>query len=205
MRSFFLRMAACGLMGMVCLSCEAKGPRKADPRKMLAREIGGLLVDPEVSRDHWGIVVTAMDGASIYLLNEGQLFQPASNTKLYTTATAMALLGPETTFETRIVARGVFGGVQTLTGDLVLVGGGDANLSGREIPYVAPALRPKVEPGAAPLPEVNPLRYLEVEGGEWRCGGRRHAVSVGAVCAGLVDRRHGVGIRRAGVGIDDQR
>src|SRR5439155_4213452 len=35
------------------------------------------------------------------------------------------------------------------------------NLSGREIPYVAPALRPKPEPGAAPLPEVNPLRYLE--------------------------------------------
>jgi D-alanyl-D-alanine carboxypeptidase/D-alanyl-D-alanine-endopeptidase (penicillin-binding protein 4) len=55
----------------------------------------------------------------------------------------------------------VFGGVRTLTGDLVLVGAGDANLSGREIPYVAPALRPKPEPGAAALPEVNPLRYLE--------------------------------------------
>jgi D-alanyl-D-alanine carboxypeptidase/D-alanyl-D-alanine-endopeptidase (penicillin-binding protein 4) len=43
----------------------------------------------------------------------------------------------------------------------VLVGGGNANLSGREIPYVAPALRPKVEEGAATVPEVNPLRYLE--------------------------------------------
>ncbi len=94
-------------------------------------------------------------------LNEGQLFQPASNTKLYTTAAAMALLGPETTFETKIVAKGVFGGAQTLTGNLVLVGAGDANLSGREIPYVAPALRPKVDKGAPPLPEVNPLRYLE--------------------------------------------
>jgi len=102
-----------------------------------------------------------MDGAPIYSLNEGQLFQPASNAKLYTTAAAMALLGPTTTVETRIVAKGVFGGVETLTGDLVLVGAGDANLSGREIPYVAPALRPKPEPGAAPLPEVNPLRYLE--------------------------------------------
>jgi D-alanyl-D-alanine carboxypeptidase/D-alanyl-D-alanine-endopeptidase (penicillin-binding protein 4) len=52
-------------------------------------------------------------------------------------------------------------GATALTGDVVLVGAGDANLSGREIPYVAPALRPKVEKGAAPLPEVNPLRYLE--------------------------------------------
>src|SRR5580704_13952421 len=133
---------------------------RSGPCTKLARTIAGLLESPEVSRDHWGIAVTAMDGAPIYLLNEGQLFQPASNTKLYTTATAMALLGPTTTFETKIVARGVFGGVQTLTGDLVLVGAGDANLSGREIPYVAPALRPKVEKGAPPAPEVDPLRYL---------------------------------------------
>ena len=145
----------------VCGWCEGEGPRKADPGKVLEREIGALLADPAVSRAHWGIAVTAMDGTPIYSLNEGQFFQPASNTKLFTTAAAMALLGPETTFETKIVAKGVFGGARTLTGDLVLVGAGDANLSGREIPYVAPALRPKVGKGAPPLPEVNPLRYLE--------------------------------------------
>ena len=47
-----------------------------------------------------------------------------------------------------------------LTGDVVLVGGGDANLSGRTMPYVLPPLRPKVVPGAPPVPEVDPLRYL---------------------------------------------
>jgi D-alanyl-D-alanine carboxypeptidase/D-alanyl-D-alanine-endopeptidase (penicillin-binding protein 4) len=161
MRSFLLRMAACGLMGTMCLSgAEAKRPRKTD-RGTLGREIGALLADPAVARDHWGIAVTGMDGAPIYSLNEGQLFQPASNAKLYTTATAMALLGPTTTFETKIVALGEFGGAQTLTGDLVLVGAGDANLSGRQIPYVAPALQPKPAPGATALPEANPLRYLE--------------------------------------------
>ena len=113
-----------------------------------------------MARDHWGIAVTTTDGAPIYSLNEGQLFQPASNAKLFTTAAAMALLGPETTFETKIVARGVMDGTTALKGDLVLVGGGDANLSGREIPYVAPALRPKLEKGAPPPPEVDPLRYL---------------------------------------------
>jgi D-alanyl-D-alanine carboxypeptidase/D-alanyl-D-alanine-endopeptidase (penicillin-binding protein 4) len=162
MQNFLLRTTTWALTGMMCLSAaEAKGPRKMDRGKMLAREIGALLEGPEVSRDHWGIMVTAMDGAPIYSLNEGQLFQPASNTKLYTTSAAMALLGPKTTFETKVVGRGVFGGVATLKGDLVLVGAGDANLSGREIPYVAPNDRPKPVPGAPALPEVNPLRYLE--------------------------------------------
>ena len=134
---------------------------RSGPCTELARTIAGLLEGPAVARDHWGIAVTAMDGAPIYSLNQGQLFQPASNAKLFTTAAAMALLGPTATFETKIVARGVFGSAETLTGDLVLVGAGDANLSGREVPYVAPALRPKTAPGASVLAEVNPLRYLE--------------------------------------------
>jgi serine-type D-Ala-D-Ala carboxypeptidase/endopeptidase (penicillin-binding protein 4) len=149
-----------GCDGAVVLKAGRSGPCTE-----LARTIAGLLGEPGVVRDHWGIAVTAMDGAPIYSLNEGQLFQPASNAKLFTTAAAVALLGLDTTFETRIVAKGVMDGATdratALKGDLVLVGGGDANLSGREIPYVAPALRPKVEKGAAPLPEINPLRYLE--------------------------------------------
>ena len=133
---------------------------RSGPCTKLARKIEDLLAEPAVVRDHWGIAVTEMDGAPIYSLNEGQLFQPASNTKLFTTSAAMALLGPKTSFETKIVAKGVFGGVETLTGDLVLVGSGDANLSGREIPYVEPSERPKPEPGTPPLAEVDPLRYL---------------------------------------------
>jgi serine-type D-Ala-D-Ala carboxypeptidase/endopeptidase (penicillin-binding protein 4) len=130
------------------------GPVAAD--SALSRQIDALLADPAVSRAHWGIKVTAMDGSPIYSLNAGQLFQPASNAKLFTTAAAMALLRAGTTFETKVVARGSFDGAERLTGDLVLIGGGDANLSGRQIPYVAPALRPKPAPPAAPA-----LRYLE--------------------------------------------
>ena len=144
-----------GCAGAVVLKAGRSGPCTK-----LAEKIEELLAQPAVVRDHWGIAVTAMDGAPIYSLNEGQLFQPASNTKLFTTSAAMALLGPKTSFETKIVAKGVFGGVETLTGDLVLVGSGDANLSGREIPYVEPSERPKPEPGTPPLAEVDPLRYL---------------------------------------------
>jgi serine-type D-Ala-D-Ala carboxypeptidase/endopeptidase (penicillin-binding protein 4) len=173
MMRFFVRVAMAWILVVVgwwmpqlwaqtlSAGCDGSAVLKAAPCTELGQTIATLLSDPVVARDHWGIMVTGMDGAPIYSLNEGQLFQPASNTKLYTTSAAMALLGPKTTFETRVVAKGIFGGVQTLTGDLVLVGGGDANLSGREIPYVAPALRPKPVPGAPVVPETNPLRYLE--------------------------------------------
>jgi serine-type D-Ala-D-Ala carboxypeptidase/endopeptidase (penicillin-binding protein 4) len=143
-----------GCDGVVVLKAGRSGPCIE-----LARTIAGLLAGPGVTRDHWGIAVTGMDGSPIYSLNDGQLFQPASNAKLFTTAAAIALLGPETTFETKVVAKGVMDVTTVLKGDLVLVGGGDANLSGREIPYMAPALSPKVEKGA-PVPEVDPLRYL---------------------------------------------
>jgi D-alanyl-D-alanine carboxypeptidase/D-alanyl-D-alanine-endopeptidase (penicillin-binding protein 4) len=80
---------------------------------------------------------------------------------MFTTATALALMGPNTTFETKVIARGKFNGSANLAGDVVIVGSGDANLSGRPIPYVPPALRPKVAPGQTPPPGPPALRYLE--------------------------------------------
>jgi serine-type D-Ala-D-Ala carboxypeptidase/endopeptidase (penicillin-binding protein 4) len=124
----------------------------------LAQTVAELLEEPAVARDHWGISVVGMDGAPIYSLNEGQLFQPASNEKLFTTAAAMALLGEKATYQTKVMARGVFADGGKLTGHLVLVGNGDANLSGRVLPYVAPV------PGQKPIVEdigPPPLRYLE--------------------------------------------
>jgi D-alanyl-D-alanine carboxypeptidase/D-alanyl-D-alanine-endopeptidase (penicillin-binding protein 4) len=134
---------------------------RSGPCSDLAKQIDDVLANPAVSRAHWGIKVTAMDGSPIYSLNEGQLFQPASNTKMFTTATALAVLGANATFETKIVARGTFNGTANLAGDVVLVGSGDSNLSGRTIPYVPPAMRPKLAPGQEPPPGPPALRYLE--------------------------------------------
>jgi D-alanyl-D-alanine carboxypeptidase/D-alanyl-D-alanine-endopeptidase (penicillin-binding protein 4) len=150
-----------GCDGAVVLKAGRSGPCTA-----LAQKIAALLDDPAVARDHWGIAVTGMDGAPIYSLNEAQLFQPASNAKLYTTAAAMALLGAQTTYQTKVVGQGVFGEGGRLTGQLVLVGGGDANLSGRVLPYVAKAEMPKPAP-----PETDPLRYLEAMADEVAASG----------------------------------
>ena len=132
----------------------------------LAHTIAAMVGEPAVTRAHWGVSVEALDGAPIYALNDGQFFQPASNAKLFTTAAAMALLGPDRISETRVIVGDLSAAANEAAiqkpGNLVLVGAGDANLSGREVPYIAPAQRPKPLPGAPPAPPPDPLRYLRV-------------------------------------------
>jgi D-alanyl-D-alanine carboxypeptidase/D-alanyl-D-alanine-endopeptidase (penicillin-binding protein 4) len=54
---------------------------------------------------------------------------------LFTTALALARLGPDFTFQTRVLAGGPPDSEGRIHGDLRLVGGGDPNLSARAIPY----------------------------------------------------------------------
>src|SRR5271167_1454586 len=87
------------------------------PTTPLSKAIASILADPMLSHTHWGISVTASDGASIYKLNDGQSFEPASNAKLFTTATAFAVFSPESRFKTNVVARGTLDPDGTLHGD----------------------------------------------------------------------------------------
>jgi serine-type D-Ala-D-Ala carboxypeptidase/endopeptidase (penicillin-binding protein 4) len=121
----------------------------------LQRMVEDLLADPAVVRAHWGIDVTRMDGSQVLAINEGKFFQPASNNKLFTTAAVMALLPTEKSLTTTVTsatapASGVVGG------DIVLHGVGDANLSGRTIPYAPLSSSPQI-----PQPQVNELRYID--------------------------------------------
>ena len=64
----------------------------------------------------------------------------ASNMKMFTTATALATLGPDEQFETRLVADGDFAdGV--IQGDLFLVGGGDPSLTSQGLSKLADEAR----------------------------------------------------------------
>ena len=63
-------------------------------------------------------------------------FTPASNAKLFTTAMALATLGPDFRIRTTIETdRARLDRAGRLHGDLVLVGRGDANLSNRVFPF----------------------------------------------------------------------
>jgi D-alanyl-D-alanine carboxypeptidase/D-alanyl-D-alanine-endopeptidase (penicillin-binding protein 4) len=123
----------------------------------LAAQIAAILAPPDVARDHWGIAVTTLDGTPIYALNEAQLFQPDSNAKLFTTAAALALLGPFRTFQTVVaITAPIKKGI--LHGNLYLVGGGDANFGVQDVPYLSPAARPKPPlPPPATIPDIDNL------------------------------------------------
>jgi D-alanyl-D-alanine carboxypeptidase/D-alanyl-D-alanine-endopeptidase (penicillin-binding protein 4) len=120
----------------------------------LGEKIAAILAEPVAARAHWGIAVTALDGTPIYGLDEVKLFRPASNAKLYTTAAAMALLGPASTVTTEVqssepTADGV------VRGDVWLKSDGDANLSGMAFPYVAVA--GETPASATPLKAIDDL------------------------------------------------
>src|SRR5437879_2473027 len=104
--------------------------------KPLPKRIAAVLSDPDLSHGFWGIeVVSLPSGHILYAQNADKLFTPASNTKLFTTAAALALVGPDYKFHTTVETAGTLDKYGRLSGDLVLMGRGDPNLSGRALPY----------------------------------------------------------------------
>lgn len=108
----------------------------------VSRQIEALLAAPVAAQAHWGISVTTLDGRVLYAKNDAQLFAPASNTKLLTTSAALALLGPNATIETRVVAATAPDTDGVVRGDITLLGAGDASMSGRAYPYSGRTERP---------------------------------------------------------------
>jgi D-alanyl-D-alanine carboxypeptidase/D-alanyl-D-alanine-endopeptidase (penicillin-binding protein 4) len=113
-----------------------KAPRPAPPTSKLAAIIDQLLDDGASARAHWGVLVVDLkDGRTVYARNEHRLFAPASNTKLFTTATALETLGPKFQERTTVEAAAPPNAQGEIAGDLILVGRGDPNLSPRVLPY----------------------------------------------------------------------
>ncbi|MFI5113459.1 MAG: D-alanyl-D-alanine carboxypeptidase/D-alanyl-D-alanine-endopeptidase [Terriglobales bacterium] len=112
------------------------GPAPKATPKPLDQRIATVLSSPDLARGFWGIEVAGLEsGKTLYVQNADKLFTPASNTKLFTTAAALALIGPDYKFRTTVETSGTLDRYGRLNGDLVLVGHGDPNLSGRELPY----------------------------------------------------------------------
>jgi D-alanyl-D-alanine carboxypeptidase/D-alanyl-D-alanine-endopeptidase (penicillin-binding protein 4) len=124
----------------------------------LSTQIAALLADPAVSRSHWGIAITTLDGTPVFGLNEGKLFRPASNNKIFTTAAAMHLLGPNHQLVTTAALTALADAQGNVQGDLILKGAGDATFASSLFPYVEPADRKPADPQ---LPAPQPLATFD--------------------------------------------
>ena len=132
----------------------AKRPGAAAKRasaKFSARAEALLGAGP-AGKGAWGLLILdGQSGEMLYQQNADRYFVPASNMKLFTTALALAKLGPEYRFRTTLETRGTLSSDGVLTGDLMLVGRGDPNLSSRKFPYLLkeefdpPSEKPLVE------------------------------------------------------------
>lgn len=101
----------------------------------LQERVQALLHAPGYEHARWGLlVVDAKSGEILYEQAADQLFRPASVTKLFSTAAALAALGADHRFETPIVRRGEVDTEGVLQGDLILVAQGDPSLGGRTGP-----------------------------------------------------------------------
>lgn len=121
----------------------------------LALRLEAIIRQPNADRALWGLEIYSLArGRTLYALNPDRYFTPASVTKLFTTAAALALLRPDYRFHTLAGGRARIDSHGRLTGHLYLVGGGDPDLSGCDLPYVveppkpAETNKPKCDPAA---------------------------------------------------------
>lgn len=102
--------------------------------RQLERRFEEILRRPEFATTRWGILVESLDRRMVLIQREAdQLFTPASNMKLYTTAAALVRLGPNFRFRTSVYAQARPDERGHVEGDVILYGRGDPNLSTRTL------------------------------------------------------------------------
>ena len=97
----------------------------------LTSDIGGML-STRVRGGRFGVMIVSLTrGDTLFAQNAGEMMQPASTMKLFSTAVALDRFGPEHTFSTDVLRDGSVGPDGTLQGNLYLRGDGDPSMSAR--------------------------------------------------------------------------
>ncbi|MBL7259649.1 D-alanyl-D-alanine carboxypeptidase/D-alanyl-D-alanine endopeptidase [Paractinoplanes lichenicola] len=103
----------------------------------IERAVDGVLADPALAGAQAGVVVAdARTGATLVDRRGARRLLPASNAKLFTSAAALAILGPGHRFVTEAKASGVRRD-SSLAGDIYLRGSGDPALSPGDLDRLA--------------------------------------------------------------------
>ncbi|HEX8068399.1 MAG TPA: D-alanyl-D-alanine carboxypeptidase/D-alanyl-D-alanine-endopeptidase [Pyrinomonadaceae bacterium] len=98
----------------------------------LARRIDRELDEGATAGARFGVLVVSLrDGRTLYARDAERLFLPASSLKLYTTAAALDLLGPDYRWRTSVYAAAPPDARGTISDDLILYGRGAPDLAAR--------------------------------------------------------------------------
>jgi D-alanyl-D-alanine carboxypeptidase/D-alanyl-D-alanine-endopeptidase (penicillin-binding protein 4) len=104
----------------------------------LPEKINNLITHPELNKAHWGILIKTLEKqTTLYDRDGNQIFIPASNTKLLTTAAALVKLGENYQIKTPIY----YQGTNAKLSRLHLIGKGDPSLTIEQLKTVANTLK----------------------------------------------------------------
>ena len=127
--------------------CAAQGPfhkpvREQNAIAALQRQIDLALQDSVLQQTRTGIkIVSLKTGETLYQKNSRELFHPASNMKLLTTATALNRLGPDFRFRTLLLADTGSINDSTISGNIYLKGFADPSLNTEDLHRIVKKLR----------------------------------------------------------------
>ena len=103
-----------------------------------AAKIARLLRGPLRNGDTGLYVADARTGKPVFAINADEAFNPASNVKMISTATALELLGPTFRYPTRLLGAAPDNGV--IHGDVYLLGSYDPTLTSADLVEIAQAV-----------------------------------------------------------------
>jgi len=118
---------------------KTNGPEAAhslSPVELFGARTQMILGSGQPAKGEWGILIAdANTGQVLFEQNADRYFVQASNMKLFTTALALATLGPDYRFRTTLESLTEATADGKIAGPLYLVGRGDPNLSNRKFPF----------------------------------------------------------------------
>jgi serine-type D-Ala-D-Ala carboxypeptidase/endopeptidase (penicillin-binding protein 4) len=97
----------------------------------LQSDLAGMIARNVRSGQFGAMVVSLTRGDTLFAQNAGEMMQPASTMKLFSTAVALDRFGPEHRFSTDVLRDGALGADGTVNGNIFLRADGDPSMSAR--------------------------------------------------------------------------